>query len=441
MPFPQDFLFGVATSAPQIEGAVRAGGRGESIWDRFAHTPGNIRDRSVPDLACDHYHRYPDDIDLMRDIGVNAYRFSIAWPRIIPDGDGPVNQQGIDFYDRLVDALLEAGITPFATLYHWDLPQKLQDKDGWNNRATAYSFARYADAITQALGDRVKHWMTHNEPWCTVFLGHHMGIFAPGIQNLKVALQASHHVLLSHGLAVKAMRSNVGALAQIGIAPNYTPAYPASDKPEDADAAERFDGYFNRWFFDPIFGKGYPADLWAHYGENVPQFQTDDLNIIAAPIDFIGVNIYNPAYLRRADGDFGFEQVRQPGLGQTADRLIYAPGITDMLLRVTRDYNPARIYITENGAAFDDVVDDGAIHDSGRVDFLRDHFAAAEKAIEQGVKLKGYFVWSLMDNWEWASGYTLRYGISYTDFASQKRMMKDSAIWYRDFIKSQTTTV
>lgn len=439
MPFPRDFLFGVATSAPQIEGAVRTGGRGESIWDRFANTPGAIKDRSVPDLACDHYHRYLDDVALMKELGVNSYRFSIAWPRIIPDGDGNPNQSGIDFYSRLVDALLDAGITPFATLYHWDLPQALQEKDGWASRATAYAFARYADVITRALGDRVPYWITHNEPWCTVFLGHHAGVFAPGLRDFKLALQVAHNVLLSHGLAVRVMRPNLPASARIGIAPNYTPAYPASDAPEDIQAAQRFDGYFNRWFLDPIFGKTYPQDMVEHYTGFMPRMSQGDFHAIATPVDFLGLNIYDPSFLMASDDMLGFKSVLQPGLDRTADRLVYPQGVYDMLMRVTRDYAPERIFITENGAAFRDTVKDGAVHDPGRVDFLRDHFAAAEHALTDGAPLKGYFVWSLMDNWEWASGFTLRYGITYTDFATQKRIMKDSARWYQQFIRQQQT--
>lgn len=435
MPFPPDFLFGVATSAPQIEGAVKAGGRGESIWDRFARKPGAIKDRSVPDLACDHYHRYLDDIALMQELGVNTYRFSIAWPRVVPSGDGASNQPGIDFYDRLVDALLDAGITPFATLYHWDLPQALQEKDGWGSRATAYAFARYTDIITRALGDRVHYWITHNEPWCSVFLGHHAGIFAPGLRDFKLALQAGHNILLSHGLAVRVMRSNLTPDALVGIAPNYAPAYPATEAPQNVAAAQRFDGYFNRWFFDPVFGKGYPEDMLEHYGPAVPRISQGDFHTIATPIDFIGLNYYDPSFVRATDDDLGFESVVRSGLDRTADRQVYPTGMYDTLLRVTRDYNPTRIYITENGAAFRDAVEGGTIHDPGRVQFLKDHFAAADKALADGAPLKGYFVWSLMDNWEWASGYTLRYGITYTDFATQKRIMKDSARWYQAFIK------
>lgn len=440
MAFPRGFLWGTATAAYQIEGAVREDGRGESIWDRFAHTQGHIADGATGDVACDHYHRYRDDVALMRELNLNAYRFSIAWPRILPEGTGAVNQAGLDFYSRLLDTLLEAGITPLVTLYHWDLPQVLQDRGGWANRATADAFADYVDVVTRALGDRVPMWITHNEPWCTAFLGYQMGIFAPGIKDMKTALQVSHHLLLSHGLAVPVIRANAPQ-AKVGIAPNYTPAYPppGSDKPEDVEAARIFDGHFNRWFFDPVAGRGYPADMWQVYGALVPDVQPGDADIIAASLDFIGLNYYNPAWIAADPAQsMGLGWRSNPALERTADREVYPQGMYDMLMRVHQEYSFPELYITENGAAVHErVSDDGQVHDPQRARFLEAHFAQAERALEAGVPLRGFCVWSLYDNFEWASGYTLRYGITHVDFGTQQRTIKDSGRWYAEFIRRQ----
>ena len=438
MTFPSDFLWGVATSSYQIEGAVAEDGRGESIWDRFAHTPGKIKDGSHGNVACDHYHRYHEDVALLQGLGVKGYRFSIAWPRILPNGFGRVNADGLAFYDRLVDALLAAKITPAVTLYHWDLPQALEDRGGWGNRDTAKAFAEYADVVARKLGDRVPIWMTHNELWCTVFLGYYTGLFAPGKTDLTLALQASHHVLLSHGLAVPILRESCAKTAQIGIAPNIAYPFPASDSHADADAARRFDGFFNRWFLDPLAGRGYPQDLWACYGDHAPRIDADDLKIIAAPLDFLGINYYNPDAIAD-DPSSPPVRVRQmpiPSLKRTADRYIYAPGLYDTLLRLHREYAFPAIYITENGAAYPDAIaPDGNIHDTDRIEFLRAHFEQAARAIDAGVPLKGYFVWSLMDNFEWSEGYTLRYGLVYVDFQTQRRIPKESANWYRRFLE------
>ncbi len=440
MAFPKDFLWGTATAAYQIEGAVREDGRGESIWDRFAHTPGAIKDGSTGDVACDHYHRYHEDIALMRELNLNAYRFSIAWPRIVPDGTGAINQAGIDFYSRLIDALLEAQITPFITLYHWDLPQALQDRGGWANRETAQAFADYVDVITRALGDRARLWATHNEPWCTAFLGHQMGIFAPGLRDMKTALQVSHHLLLSHGLAVPVIRANVPG-AQVGIAPNYTPSYPppGSDRAEDVQAARLYDGHFNRWFLDPLAGRGYPEDVWQAYGALVPEIQPGDLDVISTPLDWLGLNYYNPAWIAHDSASpLGLGWRQNPALEHTADREIYPQGMYDMLWRMDRDYDFPLLYITENGAAVEDELGpDGQVHDPQRVRFLEAHFAEAERAMQAGVPLRGYFVWSLYDNFEWASGFTLRYGITRVDFETQQRTIKDSGRWYAEFIRRQ----
>ncbi len=441
MAFPRDFMWGVATSAYQIEGAVEEDGRGESIWDRFTRMPGAIKDGSSGAIACDHYHRYREDVALMHRLGVQAYRFSVAWPRVIPQGLGALNPAGLDFYSRLVDALLEAEIIPFITLYHWDLPQALQERGGWDSRATVEAFVRYADVVTRHLGDRVRFWLTHNEPWCIAFLGHHLGIFAPGVRDLGVALQTAHHVLLAHGQAVPVMRQNLGPEAQIGIGLNLTPAYPATDRPADEAAARRFDGYFNRWFLDPLFKGSYPQDLWDYYGAHVPRLSPADLGAIAAPLDFLGINYYNR--VRAADAPEleppQVEDVPDPASPRSADREIYPEGMYDTLLRVHRDYGVAAIYVTENGAAFDDPPPArGTVQDSPRRAFLQTHVDQAARALQNGVPLKGYFVWSLLDNFEWASGYTLRYGITYVDYTTQQRTVKASGDWYRDWIGRNT---
>lgn len=438
MTFPSDFLWGVATSSYQIEGAVAEDGRGESIWDRFAHTPGKIKDGSNGDKACDHYHRYKDDIQLMRELGVQAYRFSIAWPRVLPGGFGRVNEAGLDFYARLVDELLANNIVPAVTLYHWDLPQALQDRGGWGHRDTAKAFAEYAHVTARKLGDRIPIWMTHNEMWCTAFLGHYTDLYAPGYSDLHLALQAAHHILLSHGMAVPVIREECTNAPQVGIAPNIAYPYPASGSGKDEEAAFRYDGFFTRWFLDPLAGKGYPQDMWEYYADHTPQIDDKDLDMIAAPIDFLGINYYNPDQI--ADNPDGpppqTVNIPDGSLQRTADREIYPQGLYESLVRIHRDYDFPAIYITENGAAYhDNVADDGGVHDTERIEFLDAHFEQAALAIEVGVPLKGYFVWTLMDNFEWREGYTIRYGLIYVDFQTQERILKDSARWYRRFIE------
>ena len=443
--FPPDFIWGAATSSYQIEGAAHEGGRSESIWDRFSYTPGKIKDGSSGDIACDHYHRWRDDIALMRDLGLHAYRFSIAWPRILAEGRGRVNQAGLDFYSSLVDGLLEVGITPYATLYHWDLPQVLQDEGGWPARATAEAFAEYGDVVSRHLGDRVKHWITHNEPWCASMLGYWKGEHAPGKHDLPAALAASHHLLLSHGLAVQVLRRNCPD-AEVGITLNFEPTLPASASLADREAARHHDGWFNRWFIDPLFGRGYPGDIVADYrltgklpaGE-LPWLQPGDLEAIAAPLDFLGVNYY-ARNVARADvpphenlpptvhkappsewTDIGWE--------------VYPDGLYQLLMRLTFEYQVPKLLITENGAAYNEGPDDrGRVHDERRRLYLRDHFRAAHRALQAGAPLAGYFVWSLMDNFEWAWGYTQRFGIVWVDYETQERIPKDSALWYKQVI-------
>jgi beta-glucosidase len=428
--FGPHFQLGVATSSYQIEGAVAEDGRRPSIWDTFAHTPGTIKDGSHGDIACDHYHRLDEDVGLLDWLGVDAYRFSIAWPRVLPEGRGAVNQKGLDFYERLVDRLLERGIAPCATLYHWDLPAALEG--GWLARATVDAFAEFADAVAARLGDRVALWLTHNEPWCQAFLGYQVGMFAPGRRDLGEALACAHHLLVSHGLATAALRARVKT--PIGIALNFMPAHPASDSADDRAAARRLDGNFNRWFLEPVLGRGYPPDMLELYGASMPRVTETDLRTIHQPLDVLGVNYYERSVVAHdpAGGPLMQRRVRDTGLPRTADREIYAPGLRELLVRLHREYGVGRIVITENGAAFDDRVEpDGAIHDAGRVEFLRQHLAEVAAARAEGVPVDGYFAWSLMDNFEWSEGYTLRYGIFHVDFATQARRPKDSAKFLR----------
>jgi beta-glucosidase len=450
--FPKGFLWGAATSAYQIEGAAHEDGRGESIWDRFAKTSGLVKDGSNGDVACDHYHRWREDIDLMKGLGIAAYRFSIAWPRVFPTGKGPLNERGLDFYSRLVDRLLERGMAPYVTLYHWDLPQALQDEGGWTNRATAERFVEYSDAVARRLGDRVKHWITHNEPWCAALVGHAKGHHAPGLRDWSAALVASHHLLLSHGLAVPVIRAN-SAGAEVGITLNLSPSMPASKSPEDVSAARHHDGFMNRWFLEPVFRAQYPDDMIRDYAElgYVPRdwetsiVRAGDLAHIAVPTDFLGVNYYNRHVARSekiAEQDNQPRTIVVPPDAEHTDIgwEVYAKGIFEVLMRVHLEYRPAKILVTENGAAYSIgpvVGTDGKKHvpDTKRIAFLRDHLAWTQKAIELGANVEGYFLWSILDNYEWDWGYTQRFGITWVDYATQERIPKDSAHWYRRVIE------
>jgi beta-glucosidase len=440
--FPAGFLWGVATSAYQIEGAVDQDGRGESIWDRFAATPGKIADGSTGARACEHYRRYGEDVAIMRDLGLRAYRFSVAWPRVMPAGRGAVNEAGMAFYDRLVDTLLEAGIAPVATLYHWDLPQALEDQGGWLSRATAEAFVEYAQRVVRRLGDRVNRWITHNEPWCAAMLGYGEGIHAPGQRDLGGALAASHHLLLSHGWAVPVIRQDSRG-AEVGIVLNLTPVAPASPSAADARACARVDGASNRWYLDPIFGRGYPADVLAQYQSQgvLPSGtllaeRAGDQAVLAAPCDFLGINYYSRAVVRAAEqSPSGTELVPPRGPCTDIGWEIYPAGLRELLIRVQRDYGPRRIYITENGASYATAPDgSGRVRDQARVRYLAAHLRAAREAIQAGVPLAGYFVWSLLDNFEWAYGYSQRFGIVWVDFETQRRVLKDSAHYLRDVV-------
>ena len=433
--FGTGFKFGVATSSYQIEGAIHDGGRGASIWDRFCEKPGAVKHGHSGEVACDHYHRMDEDVALMRWLGVDTYRFSVAWPRIVPTGRGTVNEAGLDFYERLVDCLLENGIDPAVTLYHWDLPDALPG--GWLSRDTVGAFAEFAEVVARRFGDRVALWLTHNEPWCQAFLGYELGLFAPGRKDFSEALLCAHHLLLSHGLGVQALRAQVKA--PVGFAPNFMPIYPASATPADILAAKRFDGYFNRWFLEPALGLGYPKDMVDLYGAAMPEVSDEDLRLIAQPLDVVGVNYYERAVM--ADDPTGgilrCKGVTDGNYARTADREIYPQGLLEQLRRLHQEYGIQRLVITENGAAYpDELSADGNVHDSARINFLRAHLGKVVQARAEGIPVDAFYVWSLMDNFEWNQGYTLRYGLVYVDFESLKRTPKDSAQFYRSLTRS-----
>ena len=435
--FGDDFVWGCSTSAFQIEGGASADGRVPSIWDTFCQQPGAIRDGSDGSIACDHFKRWPQDMDLGRSLGLNAYRFSISWPRIFSARGAAPNEAGLDFYSRLVDGMLARGLVPWVTLYHWDLPQYLQDEGGWANRDTVAAFVEYADVVTKRLGDRVKHWITHNEPWCTAIHGNLDGMHAPGLKSLPTALQVCHHVLLSHGLAVPVIRANV-ADAKVGIALSLHPVMAASDSAPDQLAVTRHDAFRNRWFLDALYGRGYPAEPMQMMGANAPAIATGDLAAIAAPTDFLGVNYYFPEVVKDdAQGGFLRTSVALPqGRERTDFGWEVAPdGLTALLGRIARDYAPKEMYVTENGSCYDDgVSSDGSIDDSKRRDYLVRHLEAVRQSRAEGSPVKGYFAWSLLDNFEWSEGYLRRFGIAYVDFATQQRTLKASGQWYRGFL-------
>jgi beta-glucosidase len=432
------FVWGAATAAFQIEGATTADGRGESIWDRFAATDGKVAHGDTGDPACEHYYRWADDLDLMRSLGLEGYRFSISWPRIQPTGRGPANQRGIDFYRALVEGMLERGIKPLATLYHWDLPQTLEDEGGWASRDVVERFTEYAQIMFDALGDVVPEWITHNEPWVTSFLGYAYGSKAPGISDWPTALRAAHHSLLAHGAAVRALRER-GGDDRIGITLDLTVANPASDSPEDEAAALRLDGHHNRWFLDPVFRGAYPADMLELYEQRfgpLDAIQDGDLELISEPIDFLGINFYRPNIVA-ANDDGSVLAIRDvdPDVEHTAMGWAVVPSaLTELLLRLERDYGGVPFLVTENGAAFDDTVNDGAVDDDRRLAYLEDHIDALESARAQGADVRGYYVWSFLDNFEWEYGYEKRFGIVFVDFDTQARIPKRSALWYRDRI-------
>jgi beta-glucosidase len=434
--------FGAATAAYQIEGSVAADGRGESIWDRFCRVPGAVAHGESGDVACDHYRRWEADLDLMADLGLESYRFSIAWPRVQPDGRGALNPAGVAFYRRLVEGLLERGIEPVATLYHWDLPQALQDGGGWAARDTAERFAEYADAMAGALGDVVGGWITHNEPWVAAFLGHAQATKAPGVRDWPTALAVSHHLLLSHGLAALALRGRPGSPAPVGITLNLTPMRPASATDEDRAAALVADGYLNRWFLDPLLRGSYPADMLARYEERfgrLAALRPGDLETIAQPLDFLGVNYYFPGLVAAdAAEPLGLRMLTAGGPLTAMGWDVDAGGLHELLVRVREDYGDVPIWITENGAAYADPPErDGVVEDEPRLAYLRDHLDAIARAAADGVDVRRYHVWSLLDNFEWEQGFAMRFGIVRVDYDTQRRIPKRSGLWYRDFIAAQ----
>jgi beta-glucosidase len=434
--FPPDFVWGVATSSYQIEGAAGEDGKGESIWDRFCRVPGAIADGSDGRVACDHYHRWREDLDLIARLGVDAYRFSISWPRVRPGGAGPWNAKGLDFYERLVDGLIERGIKPYATLNHWDLPAELQEQGGWANRDTTDRFVEYALGLHRRLGDRLTAITTHNEPWVVAQLGHATGIFAPGLKSRATAAQVSHHLLLSHGRALRALRA-AGCRSQLGIVLNLSPMHPATASAADHARARLEDGLLARWYLDPLFERGYPSDVLEHLGADAPHVQTGDMAEIATPMDFLGINYYSRTVV---SADASWDPARG-GLELTEMGWeIYPDGLTELLQRLHRDYPVPPLYVKENGGAFKDELVDGQVHDADRTAYIATHIAAVGDALARGVPMAGYMVWSLLDNFEWASGHAKRFGIVHVDYVTQRRTLKDSANWYRAFLNKQRAT-
>ena len=437
---PAGFRWGAAVSAYQIEGAVTEGGRGESIWDRFSATPGKVLNGDTGAVACDSYHRYREDVRLVRELGLDAFRFSIAWPRVLPEGRGRPNEAGLDFYDRLVDELLGAGIDPFVTLYHWDLPQTLEDRGGWPSRETVDAFAEFVEVVVGRLGDRVRHWITQCEPWVVAWLGYGEGIHAPGRTSEADALAAAHNVLLSHGRAVDVVRG-ASAEAEVGITIDLVAFHPHSGSDEDAVAVARADGARNRWILDPVLRGAYPEDMLERFAEVLPHVEDGDLKTIGAPLDFLGVNYYTRNIVRRhpAGGDpvvVEVEGTEHTGMGWE----VYPDGLYELLVRLRDDYELPPVYVTENGAAFADQRSNGSVPDPQRASYVERHLRSIARAVEDGVPVRGYFLWSLLDNFEWALGYSQRFGIVYVDFETLERVPKSSYRWYRDLIAAHRRT-
>ena len=448
MNFPEDFLWGTATAAYQVEGAVDEDGRGRSIWDTFSHTPGKVLHGDTGDIACDQYHHLDDDLDLMVELGIQAYRFSVAWPRIQPEGSGPANRLGLDYYRRLVDGLRERSIEPMLTLYHWDLPQTLEDAGGWTNRDTSDRFAEYTGIVYEALSDSVGFWITLNEPWVVAWMGHGYGLHAPGKTDAGAALATTHHLLLGHGLAMERMRSARDG-NRLGVTLNLHPAHPSRDREADVKAARRVDGQANRLYLDPLFRGEYPEDVLLHYqgrGADLSFVREGDLGKISVPLDFLGVNYYFRNTVRDAPeggppnvpfADLDARPIVPHAAEKTAMGWPVEPeGLTEILVRIKEEYADVPIYVTENGRAVHDYVDpEGGVDDEERVGYLDAHFRAAHEAMERGVDLRGYMVWSFLDNFEWAEGYSKRFGIVFVDYGTQRRVPKSSARWYSEVIR------
>ncbi|MEV4057492.1 GH1 family beta-glucosidase [Amycolatopsis sp. NPDC049688] len=436
MTFPTGFLWGAATASYQVEGGVAEGGRGPSIWDTFAAADGKVLGGATGAVACDHYHRYPEDIGLLAELGLNAYRFSVAWPRVMPDGR-TTSAAGLAFYDRLVDELLSRDVVPVLTLYHWDLPQALEDDGGWPERDTAARFADYAAVVHTALGDRVNQWTTINEPFCAAFLGYGSGVHAPGVQDHDTALVAAHHLLLAHGLATRALTEQARPGHEFSLALNFAPAIPDGDTPAHREAARKFDGIHNRFFLDPVLGRGYPEDVLAAAGRFVECVRDGDTDLIAAPIGWLGVNYYAPARVTPLEDPQGPSNCPLPTLRGmdvlpaqgplTAFGWEQAPGtLTELLRWIDARSGGLPLVVAENGASFVDHVVDGRVYDAARVNYFMEHLRAVHDAIRDGVDVRGYFAWSLLDNFEWAMGYTQRFGLVHVDFETQRRTVKES---------------
>lgn len=437
--FPKEMRWGAATAAYQIEGAADMDGRGPSIWDTFSKTPGKVLNGDNGDVACDSYHRFEEDIQLMKELGIDIYRFSVSWPRIFPSGTGEVNEKGLQYYHDFVDALVENGIEPMCTLYHWDLPQALQDKGGWDNRETIDAFADYAEFMFKEFNGKIKKWITINEPWCVSFLSNFIGLHAPGFTSLQLAANVAHHLLLAHGKAILRFR-NSGFEGEIGYAPNTEWNEPFSNKQEDIDACRRATGWFVEWFFDPVFKGSYPkfmVDWFEQKGVTVPILD-GDMDIINQQIDFVGINYYTGSVARYKENhdlldvekvDIGYEKT-------DFDWNIYPEGFYKVLTKIKDQYGDVPIYITENGACYNDGVENGRVKDQRRIDYLKQHLTSLKRAIDNGVNIKGYLTWSLLDNFEWAEGYDKRFGIIHVDFNTLKRTKKDSYYWYKQTINN-----
>ncbi len=435
--FPKGMKWGTATASYQIEGATNEDGRGISIWDTFSKTPGRVVNGDNGDIACDSYHRYEEDVELMKELGIDVYRFSVAWPRIFPDGTGEVNQKGLDYYHRLVDKLLENGIEPMCTLYHWDLPQALQDNGGWNNRETIDAFVNYAELMFKEFDGKIKHWLTLNEPWCISFLSNYIGVHAPGNRDLQLATQISHHLLVAHGRTVKKFRE-IGIEGQIGFAPNTTWLEPYSTRQEDIDACNREIGWYIEWFMDPVFKGTYPKfmlDWFKKKGVEL-EIQDGDMEDIHQPVDFLGINYYTGhiARYKENEGLLDWELVEMNYDRTDIGWPIFPEGFYNVLMRIKDSYGDIPIYITENGSCYNDEPENGRVRDSGRIHYLQQHLTALSRAIASGVNVKGYITWSLMDNFEWAEGYTMRFGIVHVNYRTLERTKKDSYYWYKQTI-------
>lgn len=435
--FPKDFKWGAATAAYQIEGAADKDGRKPSIWDTFSKTPGKVYNGDTGDIACDSYHRYEEDVELVADLGAEMYRFSVSWPRIFPDGTGEVNRAGVEYYHRLVDSLLAKGIEPMCTLYHWDLPEALQEKGGWNNRETIDAFADYAAFMFKEFQGKIKKWITINEPWCVSFLSNYIGEHAPGNQNLQLATDVAHHVMVAHGSAVIRFRES-GVEGEIGYAPNVTWYEPFSTNREDIDACDRANAWNLEWFFEPVFKGSYPKfmlDWFADKG-TTPSILEGDMQIIAQPIDMLGINYYtgNLARHKKGEGLFDLENIDMGYEKTDIGWFIYPDGLYHVLVKIKELYGNTPIYITENGACYNDEPEQGEVKDERRIKYLKQHLTAVQRAIQSGVPVKGYLTWSLLDNFEWAFGYSMRFGIVHVNYETLERTKKNSYYWLQDSI-------